>query len=398
MDMQRIRRDFPCFAVEGFPVYLDNGATTQKPACVLEALNRYYTAGCSNIHRGNYRLSRSADRAYADARECVSGFLNGGHGHVIFTKGTTEAINLAVSSFCAPRLGPGKNVVVTAAEHHSNFLPWRAACLAAGAEFRVAPINRNGQLVLEEYERLLDRQTVMTAFAAVANSTGVRLPVEEMIEAAHRKGVPVLIDGAQSVAHGRCDLPDCEFFCFSGHKVYGPTGIGVLWGKREVLEGMSPCQYGGGMISGMDREFSQAVWQDLPDRLEAGTPPIAGALGLAAALDYVKELGPEKILAHEQELTRMTAEEIRKIPGLNVVGCSESSIVAVTLERASPFDLGVYLDLQNIAVRCGSHCSLPAMYVLGTDGTVRISYGLYNTREEAETLCRALREFAKRYG
>ena len=400
MNIQQIRKDFPCFETENFPVYLDNAATTQKPASVLETVNRYYIAGCSNIHRGNYRLSRGADRAYADARERISRFLNGGHGHVVFTKGTTEAINLVVSSFCAPKLGLGKNVVVTAAEHHSNFLPWRVSCLEAGAELRVAPVGQDGQILMKEYEARLDRHTVIAAFTETANSTGIRLPIEEMIQAAHAKGIPVLIDGAQSAAHNGHDLLalDCEFFCFSGHKLYGPTGIGVLWGKREILEEMRPYQYGGGMIDGMDRGFQKAAWQKLPDRLEAGTPPVAEALGLAAAVDYVEGLGMKRILEHERELTRTTAERIGSIPGLDVVGRPENSIVAVTLEQASPFDLGVYLDLQNIAVRCGSHCSLPAMYALGTNGTARISYGLYSTQEEVEKLCRALWGFAKKYG
>jgi len=399
IDIQDIRDSFPCFRRKDFPVYLDSAATTQKPECVLQALTDYYTASCSNIHRGNYRLSRSADDAYFAARRKINRYLNGEHGYTIFTKGVTEAIHMVAFGFCAPRLSPGKNVIVTATEHHSNYLPWQAVCQQTGAEFRVASINSEGQLNLEEYEKLIDSNTELVAFPSIANSTGIALPIERMIRVAHEDNVPVLIDAAQSVAHTKHDLLtlDCEFFCFSGHKLYGPTGIGVLWGKKDFLERMEPYQYGGGMIDQLGATFWQNAYQDLPERLEAGTPPIAGAIGLAAATGYLESIGLNKVQSHEQTLTRLTTASVSAIPGAKVIGSPHHAVVAITLDGASPYDLGVYLDMKNIAVRCGSHCSQPTMSALGISGTIRVSFGIYNTQAEAEKFCHELACFARKY-
>lgn len=399
MDIKMIRKEFPCFLYGDFPIYLDNAATTQKPVCVLDALSRYYTADCSNIHRGNYQLSRRADDAYCEARESIRRFLNGAQGEVVFTKGVTDAIHAVVFGYCAPRLSAEKNVVVTATEHHSNYLPWQAACTQAGASLRVAPIDQDGRIILAEYEKLLDNNTVITSFPSVANSTGIALPVKQMVLAAHRKGIPVMIDAAQSVAHSTSDVAalDCDFFCFSGHKLYGPTGIGVLWGKKEYLKKMQPYQYGGGMISRLSSAFEQNIYQPIPERFEAGTPPIAGAIGLASAVKFLNHIGLDEISTHERFLTERACALLSSIPNLHIIGHPTDAVLSISIDEVAPYDLGVFLDMKGIAIRCGTHCSIPTMTALGLNGTARISFGIYNTEEEVDILFREISHFSQSY-
>ncbi len=404
LDVERIREDFPALRqqVNGRPlVYLDNAATTQKPRPVLDALRRFYEEDCSNVHRGVHTLSQRATEAYERARELVRRFLNArSEEEIIFVRGTTEAINLVAHSFGRQRVRAGDEILISAMEHHSNIVPWQILCEETGARLRVAPINEEGELLLEEFERLLSARTRLVAITHLSNALGTIVPVREIVRLAHERGIPVLLDGAQAVAHLRVDVQelDCDFYAFSGHKLYGPTGIGVLYGKAEWLEAMPPYQGGGDMISSVT--FEKTIYNRLPYKFEAGTPHIAGAIGLGAAIEYVTALGLEAIAAHERDLLAYATEAISGIPGLRLIGTAreKASILSFTLEGVHPHDIGTILDQEGIAIRAGHHCAQPVMERFGVPATARVSFALYNTRAEVDALVRALEKVREVFG
>jgi cysteine desulfurase/selenocysteine lyase len=400
-DVQRVRGDFPILSTEahGKPlVYLDNGATTQKPTVVIEAIDRYYRAQNANIHRGVYELSQQATMMYEQARLTVQRFVNAAHSEeIIFTRGTTESINLVAHSFARAFLKAGDEVVVSAMEHHSNIVPWQMACEATGATLRVLPIDDNGDLVMAEYARLLaTRKVKLVAVNHVSNSLGTVNPIKEMITLAHHVGAKVLVDGAQWVAHGPTDVRayDCDFYAFSGHKLFGPTGTGVLYGKRELLEKMPPFMGGGDMIKSVT--FEKTVYADLPGKFEAGTPHIAGAIGLAAAIDYVTSIGFESFAAHEADLLRYATQEVSKIPGLRIIGTAKKKAAVISFVMDEPavsaLDLGLALDAEGVAVRTGHHCCQPVMDRFGIPATSRISLAMYNTKDDVDAAVAAVRK------
>jgi cysteine desulfurase/selenocysteine lyase len=393
-----VREDFPALhqRVQGKPlIYLDNAATTQKPRPVLEALRRFYEQDCSNVHRGVHTLSQRATEAYERARETVRRFLNArSEEEIIFVRGTTEAINLVAHSFGRARVRAGDEILISAMEHHSNIVPWQILCEETGARLRVAPINDEGELILDEFERLLTARTRLVAITHLSNALGTIPPVREVIQLAHARGIPVLLDGAQAVAHLKVDVQelDCDFYAFSGHKLYGPTGIGVLYGKAEWLEAMPPYQGGGDMISSVT--FEKTTYNRLPYKFEAGTPHIAGAIGLGAAIEYVTALGLDAIAAHERDLLIYATEALSGIPGLRLIGTAreKASILSFTLEGIHPHDIGTILDHEGIAIRAGHHCAQPVMERFGVPATARVSFALYNTREEVDALVTALQK------
>ncbi|GBC81259.1 Cysteine desulfurase SufS [bacterium HR10] len=397
-DVGRVREDFPALhqRVQGKPlIYLDNAATTQKPRPVLEALRRFYEQDCSNVHRGVHTLSQRATEAYERARETVRRFLNArSEEEIIFVRGTTEAINLVAHSFGRARVRAGDEILISAMEHHSNIVPWQILCEETGARLRVAPINDDGELILDEFERLLTARTRLVAITHLSNALGTIPPVREIIQLAHARGIPVLLDGAQAVAHLKVDVQelDCDFYAFSGHKLYGPTGIGVLYGKAEWLEAMPPYQGGGDMISSVT--FEKTTYNRLPYKFEAGTPHIAGAIGLGAAIEYVTTLGLDAIAAHERDLLIYATEALSGIPGLRLIGTAreKASILSFTLEGIHPHDIGTILDHEGIAIRAGHHCAQPVMERFGVPATARVSFALYNTREEVDALVAALQK------
>ncbi len=397
-DVGRVREDFPALhqRVQGKPlIYLDNAATTQKPRPVLEALRRFYEQDCSNVHRGVHTLSQRATEAYERARETVRRFLNArSEEEIIFVRGTTEAINLVAHSFGRARVRAGDEILISAMEHHSNIVPWQILCEETGARLRVAPINDDGELILDEFERLLTARTRLVAITHLSNALGTIPPVREIIQLAHARGIPVLLDGAQAVAHLKVDVQelDCDFYAFSGHKLYGPTGIGVLYGKAEWLEAMPPYQGGGDMISSVT--FEKTTYNRLPYKFEAGTPHIAGAIGLGAAIEYVTTLGLDAIAAHERDLLIYATEALSGIPGLRLIGTAreKASILSFTLEGIHPHDIGTILDHEGIAIRAGHHCAQPVMERFGVPATARVSFALYNTREEVDALVTALQK------
>ena len=397
-DVGRVREDFPALhqRVQGKPlIYLDNAATTQKPRPVLEALRRFYEQDCSNVHRGVHTLSQRATEAYERARETVRRFLNArSEEEIIFVRGTTEAINLVAHSFGRARVRAGDEILISAMEHHSNIVPWQILCEETGARLRVAPINDEGELILDEFERLLTARTRLVAITHLSNALGTIPPVREVIQLAHARGIPVLLDGAQAGAHLKVDVQelDCDFYAFSGHKLYGPTGIGVLYGKAEWLEAMPPYQGGGDMISSVT--FEKTTYNRLPYKFEAGTPHIAGAIGLGAAIEYVTALGLDAIAAHERDLLIYATEALSGIPGLRLIGTAreKASILSFTLEGIHPHDIGTILDHEGIAIRAGHHCAQPVMERFGVPATARVSFALYNTREEVDALVTALQK------
>jgi cysteine desulfurase/selenocysteine lyase len=397
-DVDQIREGFPILGqtVHGKPlVYLDNAATAQKPRQVLDALNRFYATANSNVHRGVHYLSERATRDYEDARITVQRFLGARlPREVIFVRGTTEAINLVAQSYGRQHVGQGDEIVISTMEHHSNIVPWQMLCEEKGARLRVIPINDAGEFSLEDYEKLLSDRTRLVAVVHVSNSLGTVNPVRQVIELAHRRGIPVLLDGAQSAQHLPIDVQelDCDFFAFSGHKIYGPTGIGVLYGKAELLEKMPPYQGGGDMISSVT--FAKTTYNVLPYKFEAGTPDIAGAIGLAAALDYVTALGLERIAAHEHNLVTYATEALAGVPTLRLIGTArdKASVVSFTLEGIHPHDIGTILDQEGIAIRTGHHCCQPVMDRYQVPATARASMGLYNTRDEIDALVRGLEQ------
>ncbi len=398
LDPVRLRADFPILGtlVRGKPlVYLDNAATSQKPLAVIEATRRYYGAENANIHRGVHWLSQVATNRHEEARETVRAFLGAAEpAEIVFVRGATEAINLVAQTFGSARVGPGDEVLVSAMEHHSNIVPWQMLCEARGARLVVIPMTDDGELMLDEYERLLSPRTRIVAVGHVSNALGTVNPVKRMIRLAHDRGVPVLVDGAQSVPHLRVDVRDldADFFVFSGHKVFAPTGIGVLYGKRTLLEAMPPWQGGGDMIASVT--FEKTAYNELPFKFEAGTPDIAGAIGLAAAIDYVNGIGLDAIAAWESELLDYATAAIRRVPGVRIIGNAreKASVLSFVLDRVHPHDIGTILDQEGVAIRTGHHCAQPVMDRLGIPATARASFAFYNTKNEVDTLVRGVRK------
>jgi cysteine desulfurase/selenocysteine lyase len=392
-----IRADFPIlqFRVRGKPlVYLDNAATTQKPQVVIDRLSRYYREENANIHRGVHALSITATDAYDEARDRVRRFINAAEAReVVFVRGATEAINLVAATYGRAHVAAGDEIVISHMEHHSNIVPWQMLCEEQGACLRVIPITDAGELQLDEYERLLGPRTRLVAVTHVSNALGTINPVESMVRSARDRGIPVLVDGAQAVAHMRVDVQaiGCDFYVFSGHKVFGPTGIGVLYGRAPLLEAMPPYQGGGDMIRSVT--FERTLYKEVPGRFEAGTPNIAGAIGLATAIDYLSAVDLDRVAAYERDLLGYGTEALTCISGLRMTGTAshKAGILAFVVKDIHPHDLGTILDRDGIAVRAGHHCCQPLMARLGVPATVRASLALYNTREEVDALVSSLR-------
>ena len=403
-DVARIREDFPILKqkIHGKPlVYLDNGATSQKPQAVIDALTRYYGAENSNIHRGVHSLSERATADYEAAREKVRGFINApSDKEIVFVRGTTEAINLVAQSYARSFLQTGDEIIVSAMEHHSNIVPWQMVCAQVGARLRVIPINHDGEIVMEEYERLLNERTKFLALTHVSNALGTIVPVKEMIALAHARGVPVLLDGAQAVPHLKVDVRDldCDFYAFSGHKMFGPTGIGVLYGRSELLERMPPYQGGGDMISLVT--FEKTHYNVLPYKFEAGTPNIAGVIGLGAAVDYMQALAWNQVAAHEHALLTYATEAFAEIHPVRIIGTAKekAGVLSFVLDHVHAHDVGTILDQEGVAVRAGHHCAMPVMQRFGVPATTRASFAFYNTVEEIDVLVKAIRRVLKVFG
>lgn len=391
-NVEEIRADFPILArtVYGKPlVYLDNGATTQKPRCVVDAITDEYYSVNANVHRGVHFLSQQATELHEASRETVRRFINArSTNEIVFTRGTTESINLLASSFGEAFLGEGDEVIVSTMEHHSNIVPWQLLQMRKGIKLRVIPMNDCGELLLDEYERLFTERTRIVCVTHVSNVLGTVNPVKDMIATAHAHGVPVLVDGAQSIPHMPVDVQalDADFYVFSGHKVYGPTGVGVLYGKEEWLDKLPPYQGGGEMIQHVS--FERTTFNELPFKFEAGTPDYIGTTGLAHALDYVTTLGMDRIAAYEHDLTEYATRRLKEIPGMRIFGeaAEKGSVISFLVGDIHHFDMGTLLDRLGIAVRTGHHCAQPLMQRLGIEGTVRASFALYNTKEEIDAL------------
>jgi cysteine desulfurase / selenocysteine lyase len=393
---EKIREDFPILwtKVHGKPlVYLDNAATTQKPQAVLDTLMRYYTEENSNVHRGVHFLSQVATQSYESGRTRVRQFLNASHDReIIFTRGATEGINLVAQSYGRKHLRAGDEVIVSAMEHHSNIVPWQMICEEKRASLKVIPMNDAGELVMDEYEQLLSDRTKIVAVAHVSNVLGTINPISDIIGLAHRRGIPVLVDGAQAIPHMPIDVRalDCDFYVFSGHKLFGPTGIGVLYGKAELLESMPPYQGGGDMISAVS--FEKTVYNALPHKFEAGTPNIAGTIGLAAAIEYVEKIGMQQIAAYESELLDYGTELLAAIPGLRMLGTAKkkAGVYSFLLDGIHAHDIGTILDLEGVAIRAGHHCAMPVMKRFGVPAAARASLAFYNTRADLDALAKAI--------
>ena len=400
MNIDNIRSQFPVLdqTVYGKPlVYLDNAATTQKPLSVVETLRSYYLTINSNIHRGVHYLAAQATDRYEQTRSKVQQFINArSKSEIVFTRGTTESINLVASSFCQRFVGEGDEVVISGMEHHSNIVPWQLACERQGAHLRVIPFSDDGVLDLAAFEGLLNERTRIVAVNHVSNTLGTVNPIAEIVEVAHRHGVPVLVDGAQSIAHRSVDVQQlgCDFYCFSGHKMYGPMGVGVLYGREELLEQMPPYQGGGEMIK--DVTFERTTYNELPFKFEAGTPAVGDVLGLGAAIDFMQQTGIDNIAAVENELTAYATQRLHEIDNLRIYGNApeKTSVISFLIGDAHPYDVGTLLDKLGIAVRTGHHCTQPIMDRYGIPGTVRASFAVYNTREEVDTLVAALKRIA----
>jgi cysteine desulfurase/selenocysteine lyase len=391
-NVEKVRSDFPILhqKVHGKPlVYLDNAATTQKPLAVIEAIEHYYRYDNSNIHRGVHALSERATEAYEQARAAAQRFLNAANSkEIVFTRGTTESINLVAQTYGRRHVGAGDEVLITAMEHHSNIVPWQILCEQQGARLRVAPINDRGELLHHEFERLLGPKTRVVAVTHLSNALGTINPVREMVRLAHGRDVPVLVDGAQAAPRMTVDVQDldCDFYAISGHKMYAPTGIGVLYGKAELLEAMPPYQGGGDMIASVT--FEKTVYNRLPYKFEAGTPNIADTIALGAAIEYLERLGLEPIERHEHDLLAYATEKVESIPGVTIVGTAKekAGVLSFTMDNIHPHDIGTILDREGIAVRTGHHCAQPVMQRFQIPATVRASFGLYNTRQEVDAL------------
>ena len=397
-DVLTVRRDFSALnqTVHGHPlVYLDNAATTQKPRCVIESLRQFYEGDCANIHRGIHELSERATAAYEDARTKVRQFINARRREeIVFVRGTTEAINLVAATWCRKNIRKGDEIIISTLDHHSNIVPWQMLCEETGAVLRWIPISDRGELLLDEYKRLLGPRTRIVAVTHVSNTLGTITPIRRIIEMAHQVGAVALVDGAQAAPHVRIDVQalDADFYAFSGHKVFGPTGIGVLFGKRELLEATPPYQAGGGMIRSVT--YEKTTYLDPPSKFEAGTPDIAGAIGLGAALDYVEKIGIDEIAAYEHRLLLHGISALASVPGLRIIGtpAEKAAVLSFVIGNIDPADIGTMLDLKGIAVRTGQHCAQPVMARFGLSGTVRASLAFYNTMAEIDALAEGLRE------
>ncbi len=403
-DVERVRADFPILStrVHGHPlVYLDSAASSQRPRPVLRAIEDYETHSHANVHRGVHALSQAATAAFEGARERVRRFINAASvREVVFVRGTTEGINLVAQSYGRSRLKAGDEILITALEHHANIVPWQMVCEQTGAKLKVAPINRRGELEFDEYLRQLSPRTRLVGTAHVSNALGTVLPLQRIIEAAHAAGAVVPVDGAQAVPHIPVDVRalGADFYTFSGHKLYGPTGIGVLYAREELLAAMPPWQGGGDMI--LTVSFEKTTYNELPYRMEAGTPNIAGAIGLAAAMDYVESLGIANIAAHEDALLRQAAAELSRIPVITLIGTAahKASVLSFTMQGVHPHDLGTILDSQGVAVRTGHHCAMPVMTFFGLPATARASFGCYNNAADIAALVRALHKAREVFG
>lgn len=402
-NINKVREDFPILSrqIYGKPlVYFDNGATTQKPLCVLDAMRNEYLNVNANVHRGVHYLSQQATDLHEAARETVRKFINAPKvEEVIFTRGTTESLNLVVSSFGDRFLSEGDEVIVSVMEHHSNIVPWQLLAAKKGIAIKVIPMTDEGDVIMEEYEKLFNERTRIVSITQVSNVLGTINPVKEMIRIAHEHEVPVMVDGAQSTPHMKVDVQDldCDFFAFSGHKIYGPTGIGVLYGKEKWLDEMPPYQGGGEMIESVS--FEKTTFEKLPFKFEAGTPDYVATHGLATALNYVTELGLDNIFAHEQELTRYAMEQMKEIPGMRLFGTSlhKDAVISFLVGDIHHLDMGTLLDRLGIAVRTGHHCAEPLMHRLGISGTVRASFALYNTKEEVDALIAGIKRVSQMF-
>jgi cysteine desulfurase/selenocysteine lyase len=395
-DLQKVRANFPILSqrVNGKPlVYLDNAATTQKPRVVIDAIARYYEADNANIHRGVHYLSQQATQKYEDARETVRRFLNAAEAsEIVFVRGATEGINLVAQTLGRTRLEAGDEVLITGMEHHSNIVPWQILCAEKRATLRVAPINEAGELMLVEFERLLGMRTKIVAVPHVSNALGTINPLRQLVELAHRHNAVVVVDGAQALPHLAVDVRtvDCDFYVFSGHKLYGPTGIGVLYGKSALLDAMPPYQGGGDMI--LSVTFEKTTYNRIPYKFEAGTPDISGVIGLGAAINYVTELGLDHIAAHERDLLHYATESLARLRGIRLIGTAKekASVLSFVMDGIHPHDIGTILDQEGIAIRTGHHCAQPVMERFGVPATARASFALYNTRDEADALVRGI--------
>ncbi len=404
LDVQRVRRDFPVLhqQVHGRPlVYLDNAATTQKPSAVIDAVKAYYEHDNANIHRGVHTLSERATRAHEDARVKVQHFINAADpGEIVFVRGATEAINLVAHSYGRAHIGAGDEIILTEMEHHSNIVPWQMLCEQTGAHLKVVPVNDAGELILGELEKFLGPRTKLVAVTHMSNALGTINPVERIIAMAHAFKVPVLVDGAQAVSHLEVDVRqlDCDFYVFSGHKVYAPTGIGVLYAKAALLEDMPPYQGGGDMISRVS--FNETVYSKPPHKFEAGTPHIAGAIGLGAAIDYVTGLGMAHIAAYEHRLLAYATEAVSTLRGVRLVGTAphKASVLSFVMDSVHPHDIGTILDSEGVAIRAGHHCAMPLMDRYAVPATARASLGVYNTFEEVDALVRAIDKVKEIFG
>lgn len=401
LDVSRIRADFPILQerVHGKPlIYLDNAATSQKPQIVIDTINRYYEAENSNIHRGVHQLSAQATAAYEATRRKIAGFVHAAsEKEIVFVRGTTEAVNLVAQSYGRTFLKAGDEILISAMEHHSNIVPWQILCGQMGAVLKVIPINERGELRMDEFHRLLTDRTKFVSIVHVSNSLGTINPVKAVIMASHARGIPVMLDGAQAVQHMPVDVQelDCDFYAFSGHKLFGPTGVGVLYGKEAWLDRMPPYQGGGDMIRNVT--FEKTTYNDLPYKFEAGTPNISGGIALGAAIDYVEGVGVARIARYEQELLSYGTEMLSAIQGLSIIGTArdKASVLSFTLHHVHPHDVGTFLDLEGIAIRTGHHCTQPVMQFFGVPATSRASLAFYNTKEEIDELAKAIHHVMK---
>lgn len=402
-DVTKIRKDFPILSRKVYDrplVYLDNAATTQKPLCVLDAMREEYLNVNANVHRGVHYLSQQATDLHEQAREKVRKFINAGSvNEIVFTRGTTESLNLVVSSFCDEFMSEGDEVIVSVMEHHSNIVPWQLQAARKGISLKVIPMNDKGELLLDEYEKLFTERTKIVSVAQVSNVLGTVNPVKEIVRIAHEHGVPVMVDGAQSTPHFAVDVQDidCDFFAFSGHKMYGPTGVGVLYGKEDWLDRMPPYQGGGEMIESVS--FEKTVFEHLPFKFEAGTPDYVATHGLATAIDYINSIGIDNISRHEQELTKYAMQMMQEIDGMRIFGTADhkDAVVSFLVGDIHHLDMGTLLDRLGIAVRTGHHCAQPLMIRLGIQGTVRASFAMYNTTEEIDALVEGIKRVSKMF-
>lgn len=402
-DVTKIRKDFPILSRKVYDrplVYLDNAATTQKPLCVLDAMREEYLNVNANVHRGVHYLSQQATDLHEQAREKVRKFINAGSvNEIVFTRGTTESLNLVVSSFCDEFMSEGDEVIVSVMEHHSNIVPWQLQAARKGISLKVIPMNDKGELLLDEYEKLFTERTKIVSVAQVSNVLGTVNPVKEIVRIAHEHGVPVMVDGAQSTPHFAVDVQDidCDFFAFSGHKMYGPTGVGVLYGKEDWLDRMPPYQGGGEMIESVS--FEKTVFEHLPFKFEAGTPDYVATHGLATAIDYINSIGIDNISRHEQELTKYAMQKMQEIDGMRIFGTADhkDAVVSFLVGDIHHLDMGTLLDRLGIAVRTGHHCAQPLMIRLGIQGTVRASFAMYNTTEEIDALVEGIKRVSNMF-